>query len=109
MSFIDSFNAALPDMEGNFGETFQIAGGATFTALSIETLEIQQTATGGGLFRNATVTLEVTQATATAAGLRKGLVLTVRGEQVRILGVKSDIDASVTYVCGPAGIDTPRA
>lgn len=102
--FYDNFNAALPDMEAAFGESWTL-GSSTFPAISIDKLGVGSKVMKGGQFIDANTTIFVRLDVFNGSGVKKGSIVNVRGTDLAVLEIDSDGDDSRTLVCGPASLD----
>lgn len=62
----------------------------------------------GGRYVDVSTTITIRKQTATLSAVKKGSVITARGERLRVSEIDTDGDDTLTLLCGPAGIETPR-
>lgn len=105
--FLDSFNAALPDMEAQFTEDF-IFKGVTYPAIAIDRESDSSRQMKGGELDISTVSLYVRLEVFEEAGCKEGDVVNMRGKDFAILSIESDGDDSRELTCGPVQIDVWR-
>lgn len=103
MSFFSDFNKSLDDAQAQFGESFYV-GATKGNAVSIDTLERTTRVIVGGQYSDVTVTVNVRTTELLRLGIKEGVVLTVRGERVRVFSMPQDGDDTITLNCGSAGI-----
>jgi hypothetical protein len=102
-AFDAAFNPSLDAAEAVMGEPFSIGEVQCF-AVSIEGLDYTRTVMLGGQFIDASTSMVVRKSQITGASIGKGSILTVRGQQVRVISTVDDGDDCMTLLCGPAGI-----
>jgi hypothetical protein len=106
--FLDSFNAALPDLEAQFTEDW-IFKGVTYPAIAIDREVDASRQMKGGEFDESTISIYVRLAVFLQAGCNEGDIVSARGKDFAILSIDNDGDDSRELVCGPAQIDVwPR-
>lgn len=102
--FIDSFNAALPDLEASFGEEWSFKG-TTYPAIAIDKSTDSNITMKGGEFDQSATLIYVRLAVFEEAGCKEGDIIGARGKEFAIHSINSDGDDSRELVCGPAQID----
>lgn len=105
--FFDAFDASLEEAENVMGVPWKL-GGTQYTAISAEKLTITDRAVPGGRIKDASVVLLVRDAVVSASGVKKGAIIDYDGEQLRVMSVEREGDASQWLICGPAGVEVPR-
>lgn len=102
--FFDTFNAALPAMEAEFGENW-IFKGRTYPAISIDHESDSSRAMKGGEFLDSNTTIYVRKAIFLSSQIKEGDSITARGQEFAVLAIEQDGDDSRGLVCGPSQID----
>jgi len=106
-AFTNSFNQANDAFEGMCAETFELIRlgiPGTYTAVSIDDLNIANAIIPGGSGSENQVNVFIKDAVVDAAGIVEGTVLAVRGKRVRVASINEDGDNTQLLVCGPAGV-----
>lgn len=105
--FFTSFNAALEDMEANFGEEWKLyRTGITYQAISMDRDTVTSQVMSGGKFVDSQSMLFVREDVCVASGVKKGDIIIARGERFSVKEIDHDGDASRTLLLGPASINS---
>lgn len=102
--FFDTFNAVLPDMEDQFGESW-IFNGVTYPAIAIDHESDTTKVMKGGSFQDVTTTIYVRLDVFTASGVSMDDTITARGQDFAILAIEQEGDDCRNLVCGSPQID----
>ena len=106
-AFFKAFNGSNKEAERVMGEPW-IFNDTEFPAIAIEKLTKTDSAMLGGRYVDMSTTITIRKRFATQSMVKKGSIITARGERLRVSEIDSDGDDSLTLLCGPVGIETPR-
>ena len=106
-AFIAAFNLGNTAFGVSCAEEFTVilhGNPGTYSADSIDNLEILSTVKPGGFANESTVVLWVSDAVFASAGIVDGMVVSVRGKRLRVISTQKDGDNCRMVQCGPAGM-----
>jgi len=106
--FFDSFNNALPEFGNNFGEQWILVTGVNageYSALCIEPLNLSSKNMLGGLYADASTTIDISTSVYMKSGVKKGSIVSCRGQQLAVMELQFDAIDDVTLICGPSQLD----
>lgn len=102
--FFDTFNAVLPDMESEFGESW-IFNGTTYPAIAIDHETDTTKVMKGGTFEDVTTTIYVRLAVFNSSGVKQDDIITARGQDFSVLAIEQEGDDCRTLICGSPQVD----
>jgi hypothetical protein len=105
--FDDGMNEGNAAMAASCAETFEIVKNGnlgTYSAISIDNLQINATLAPGGMKNDSQVVMWVKDTVIATSGLVDGCVVVVRGKRLRVTGIEKDGNDTQMVVCGPAGV-----
>lgn len=105
--FDDGMNEGNVAMAMSCAETFELAKNGnlgTYSAVSIDNVQIQATLAPGGMKNDSQVVIWVKDSVIAASGLVDGSIVVVRGKRHRVTGIENAGDDTRMVACGPAGV-----
>lgn len=102
--FFDTFNATLPDMEAEFGESWFFEG-TEYPAIAIDHEADTTKVMRGGSFQDVTTTIYVRKSVFDSSGVEQDDTITARGQDFTVIAIEQEGDDCRTLICGSPQID----